>query len=73
MLMKQFEFIEIVLFIPETFLGMESLEERRLRAAREAEERERKLRELEMMRNRKVNKYKLNFTNIFYRTSFNFF
>ena len=34
--------------------GMESLEERRLRAQREAEERERKLREIEMKRGRKV-------------------
>ena len=35
-------------------IGMESLEERRLREAREAEERERKLREIEAMRGRKV-------------------
>ena len=35
-------------------LGMESLEERRLREALEAEERERKLREIEAMRGRKV-------------------
>ena len=34
--------------------GMESLEERRLREAREAEERERKLAEIEARRGRKV-------------------
>ena len=46
------------MFEPKTYgppPGMESLEERRLRAAREAEERERKLKEIEMMRNKKVN------------------
>ena len=45
------------MFEPKTYgppPGMESLEERRLRAAREAEERERKLKEIEMMRNKKV-------------------
>ena len=38
--------------------GMESLEERRARALREAEERERKLREIEAKRGRKVGEKK---------------
>merc|ERR1712221_24741 len=45
-----------IMFEPKSYgpaPGMESLEERRLRAAREAEERERKLKEIEMMRNKK--------------------
>ena len=45
------------LFSPKSYgppPGMESLEERRARALREAEEREKKLREIEAMRGRKV-------------------
>merc|ERR1712112_315077 len=45
-----------IMFDPKSYgppPGMESLEERRLRAAREAEERERKLKEIEMRRNQK--------------------
>ena len=45
------------LFAPRSYgppPGMESLEERRARAAREAEERERKLAEIEARRGRKV-------------------
>ena len=45
------------LFSPRSYgppPGMESLEERRARALREAEERERKLREIEAKRGRRV-------------------
>ena len=49
------------LFSPRSYgppPGMESLEERRARALREAEERERKLREIEAKRGRKVGEEK---------------
>lgn len=51
-----------IMFEPKSYgppPGMESLEERRLRAKREAEERERKLKEIEAMRGRKVVPMKL--------------